>query len=1340
MNLTNASHVNLTNASHVKRPEDIEIDTLLARAKQLSAELTETIPPSQRRNRTWRNWTAARSQGHSSNATRNNASKTNATRADKMADFRVARPEEWETRSLLAKAEELAAELARSDDPSGNFSDNLTGIFTQPSRFNHTHRRIMPLPTRGNRSVPDIRGNDTTGNETQLQNETEVLVARAQELTAVLAKDLPPSLRPHARPETAGLEDLIARARELSEELIPRNLSNQSFLAPIAGMHSTDAPWTFRQPWTMHRAAYPHENGTVAASQTNGTVRRSGFPEPMAGMHSMDAPWTLRRPWTIHGVADDNQISNGPATSFPEPMAGMHSMDSPWTLRRPWTIHGLADDNRTIHSVVETNQSSNESLSGNESLSDELVHQQKMEELLARAKSLRALIKNETRRAQEEEDLGMRDLLSRAKALSSVLAKADTSELRPRLNTSTKSKRLREAMLRHLGAVANRTANRTEQSVVVEPMRYEEMDSLLAKAKQLAAELAKSDKLTGNFTQPFRNHTHRRLIPLPTRIIPLPGTWANGTVENLTHVGADALLARAKELLRANGVANKSANASRSTEWNQSSPFSNLSAAGTDALLARAKQLHEATIPEPLKHEETDSLMARVRELSAVLSKNNNLTVEKYKRHQRNLTRHLKHLTKRDQLPPLSSVSRTGSNVTSPLKSLKQAEEDTLLARARELTAVLSKATPANWTKSRRNHTEPKPLAHSPTDHLVKRAKELTSVVKSSNEEQATAMRMGSPHRPLKNYTGAETDALLARAKELSGIIEADEPHSPELVHSDVNELVARGSELKDYLKWKKDRPCKEVCSRTGSCGGCQRCRHDHHLNISLAMEMPACQMPGWGGWAPWGGGGWWGGWAPPPGSNGTQSPWGPGAQPPWAQWAQTPWAGWWGGWGQQPTATPAPGSQASPWSWWGPWAGGMHSLDSNGFGSQHSGMPYPTGGPRPRPTGGPMPNALYPMPFPAEVSFPAAMAGMHSMDTADSHQSMARGPYPTPHPRPYPTPSATPGGHAGRGHGRYEYYAVDHLWTPDPYQTCSAKTEKYNVEANHWCETHCLGCGNSCDCPPSLCECHNRTEAEMGAQTQMGLCSSVDYPTGRPYECFTGFAAETDDPFSSSPWYDERHCESACVHPFLDLTSGVAEWRGFMRDTAGWTSETHALPAMRKSLKYFQPAQGNWIDNTRTGKIVRVSFLLTASEATSAMLKLKFSVDNLGSNHSFTATLNDEACTRHWGYTSTCAGNLAAWYSLKGLDSRNQGALMIQTNSSTPLKAGVNVLTIQFHDDLTRKSGIYLAGGVYPVVPGPPNASLATRRELDFLDAELTTTVQEDEPLDGTVETTLGT
>ena len=81
----------------------------------------------------------------------------------------------------------------------------------------------------------------------------------------------------------------------------------------------------------------------------------------------------------------------------------------------------------------------------------------------------------------------------------------------------------------------------------------------------------------------------------------------------------------------------------------------------------------------------------------------------------------------------------------------------------------------------------------------------------------------------------------------------------------------------------------------------------------------------------------------------------------------------------------------------------------------------------------------------------------------------------------------------------------------------------------------------------------------------------------------------------------------------------------------------------------------------------------------------------------------------------------------------------MIQTNSSTPLKAGVNVLTIQFHDDLTRKSGIYLAGGVYPVVPSPPNASLATRRELDFLDAELKTTVQEDEPLDDTVETTLG-
>jgi len=285
-------------------------------------------------------------------------------------------------------------------------------------------------------------------------------------------------------------------------------------------------------------------------------------------------------------------------------------------------------------------------------------------------------------------------------------------------------------------------------------------------------------------------------------------------------------------------------------------------------------------------------------------------------------------------------------------------------------------------------------------------------------------------------------------------------------------------------------------------------------------------------------------------------------------------------------------------------------------------------------------------------------------------------------------------------------------------------------VEANHWCETHCLGCGNSCDCPPSMCECHNRTEDSRKTndlQTKMSLCSSLDFPTGRPYECFAGFAAETEDPFSSTPWYDERHCETACVHPFLDLTSGVAEWRG---------PDTHVLPPIRKSLKFFQPAQGNWIDNTRPGTAQSVSFVLTATEANSSMLKIQFAVDNLGSNYTYTATLNDATCTRRWGTANTCTGSLVAWYSRKGLDgSASGGALTIQTNSSAPLKAGVNVLTVDVHE-ITRKAGIYLMGGVYPAVPGPSNTSesFASRRVLDFLDGT-ESDYEEDEAPEGDID-----
>ena len=165
--------------------------------------LTETIPPSKRPNRTWPIRSTARRRPR------------NVTRAANIST----EDDDWD--ALLARAKEL--------------SDVLVPPSKRPKRRNHTAEIV----------VPPARPEDT---------EMDSLLARAEELSSVLSGRIPPSKRPNytwpirslatkksnatasqplprnrsrsrkanfSRPADTDLEALLARAKELSDVLVP---------------------------------------------------------------------------------------------------------------------------------------------------------------------------------------------------------------------------------------------------------------------------------------------------------------------------------------------------------------------------------------------------------------------------------------------------------------------------------------------------------------------------------------------------------------------------------------------------------------------------------------------------------------------------------------------------------------------------------------------------------------------------------------------------------------------------------------------------------------------------------------------------------------------------------------------------------------------------------------------------------------------------------------------------------------------------------------------------------------------------------------------------------------
>ena len=188
----------------LKRPEETGIHALLARAKELSSVLATPEHIALRARK-------ATNRTHAASPTGN---QTHAASPD--------RPEEAGMDMLLARAKELSSVLSKAHPPSQRPKHIVQSA---PPARNQTHAVRLKRPE---------------------ETEMEALLARAKELTAVLAKIHPPSQRANrtnrtasnqttqrnatfdvnatfdlshlvsTKPEQAGMDTLLARARELS--------------------------------------------------------------------------------------------------------------------------------------------------------------------------------------------------------------------------------------------------------------------------------------------------------------------------------------------------------------------------------------------------------------------------------------------------------------------------------------------------------------------------------------------------------------------------------------------------------------------------------------------------------------------------------------------------------------------------------------------------------------------------------------------------------------------------------------------------------------------------------------------------------------------------------------------------------------------------------------------------------------------------------------------------------------------------------------------------------------------------------------------------------------------
>jgi len=563
------------------------------------------------------------------------------------------------TGSLLARAKELSSVLAKthpaSQQPKHRTHDVAESArrHTVLSQLNHTLKK------------PEETGMD-------------MLLARAKELSSVLSKELPPSQRPahtthdvaesarrrttltqlnHTlkKPEEIGMASLLARAKELSSVLAKTHPASQR---PAHTTHDL-----------MESLADARKR--VALTQLNHTLKK---PEE-TGMNTL-----LARAKELSSV-----------------LAGTH----PASQRPAHTTHGVVDSARRRTALPQ------------------LSHAPK-----------------------SPQETGMDTLLARAKELSSVLAKTHPASQQPKHLAQTHDE-MESARRRTTLTQLNNTFKRPEETG---------MDMLLARAKELSSVLATPEHIAHR----ARKATNRTHAASPKR-----NQTQAASPGRPEETGMDMLLARAKEL---SSVLSKARPPSQRPK-HIAPPARN--------------QTHAVSVKRP-EETEMDALLARAKELTAVLAK---IHPASQRANRTNRTASRNQTTHRNATFDINATFDLSHLVsTKP----EQTGMDALLARARELSAIIeSPSQRANRTArsgavthgrtslSGQNHSNGSWGNHTETNKLLARVKELSAVLTKVHPGEAVQRKLaGEVKHGLGEHEETDMSALLSRANELTAVLD----------------------------------------------------------------------------------------------------------------------------------------------------------------------------------------------------------------------------------------------------------------------------------------------------------------------------------------------------------------------------------------------------------------------------------------------------------------------------------------------------------------------------------------------------------------------------------------
>ena len=411
---------------------------------------------------------------------------------------------------LLARAKELSSVLSKAHPPSQRPKHIVQSA---PPARNQTHAVRLKRPE---------------------ETEMEALLARAKELTAVLAKIHPPSQRANrtnrtasnqttqrnatfdvnatfdlshlvsTKPEQAGMDTLLARARELSaaNRTARRGGATHGWSSLSGDDHSA-----------QNHSGQEHSN----ASWGNHTETN----KLLARVKELSAVLTQASPGEAVQRKLAGEAKHGLAAEAKHGLGEHEETDMAALLRRANELTAVLDKSKAVGSK------------------DSFLAR------LSRAKKLSAAVRNHSLPTQptKQTDAGVRDLLARAKDLSSVLSNADSPGSKRNLSAAMAALARKRAVTSLASSERNQTvrapsnastSSYSEQRGNTEQVRLEDTESLLARAKRLSAELATSSNLTVRPTQ----RSHAQLAANDTSDVP----------ENFTNAKGEALIARAKQL------------------------------------------------------------------------------------------------------------------------------------------------------------------------------------------------------------------------------------------------------------------------------------------------------------------------------------------------------------------------------------------------------------------------------------------------------------------------------------------------------------------------------------------------------------------------------------------------------------------------------------------------------------------------------------------------------------------------------------------------------------------------------------------------------------------------